>query len=149
MNFLLSFCLGEKHPNGFRIFTTPMDSIGALKIIYIANIMVAGWVGMTNLFFPKLAESAVFQNTFTYSESYRLLGALWTAIALLSVLGLWYPRQMSLVLLLQVIYKGSWLLFAVLPSIVSKNPYPKGMAVFFVIWVVLLPFVIPWTYLFS
>ncbi|MEM8895340.1 MAG: hypothetical protein AAGC88_12230 [Bacteroidota bacterium] len=56
---------------------------------------------------------------------------------------------MSLILLFQLIYKSSWLVFAALPALASNQPYPKGMAVFFVIWVVVLPFVIPWRNLFS
>jgi len=51
---------------------------------------------------------------------------------------------MSLVLVFQLIYKSSWLIFAAIPAILIANPYPKAMAVFFLIWVLVLPFVIPW-----
>lgn len=55
---------------------------------------------------------------------------------------------MSLVLVFQLIYKSAWLLFAALPAMMAAKPYPKGMAVFFVIWVAILPFVIPWKEIF-
>lgn len=120
-----------------------------LKIVYLANILVAGWISITSLFFPKTAMTSVFEGAFVYSESFRLVGALWGAIFLLSILGLFFPMKMSLVLLFQLIYKGSWLIFAALPAMMSQQPFPKGMAFFFLIWVLVLPFVIPWSYLFE
>lgn len=121
----------------------------AMKIIYTANVLVAGWISITSLFFPKKAQHAVFEACFEYSEAIRLVGALWGAIFLLSLLGLFLPQQMSLILLFQLIYKFSWLLFAALPAIINSQPFPRGMAVFFVIWVLALPFAIPWRALFS
>jgi len=121
----------------------------ALYVVYIANILVAGWVGITSLFFPETAQSSVFQNAFPYSEHIRLIGALWGGIFLLSIIGLFYPHKMAPVLLLQLIYKGSWLLVVALPAILNDKPYPSGMALFFLIWVVVLPFIIPWSYLLS
>jgi len=95
------------------------------------------------------AQISVFEGNFEYSESIRLVGALWLGITVLSILGLLFPEKMSVVFLFQLIYKGSWLIFAALPAIVNSQPYPKGMAVCFLVWVVVLPFVIPWKYLFT
>lgn len=119
-----------------------------LKLVYTANVFVAGWISITSLFMPKVAQQTVFSNAFEYSEAIRLAGALWGAIFILSILGLFYPKQMILVLLFQLIYKASWLVFAALPALMNNQPYPKGMAVFFVIWVLVLPFVIPWREIF-
>lgn len=121
----------------------------AIKLMYCANILVAGWISISSLFFPERAAITVFENQFVYSEAIRLVGALWWAIFVLSILGLFFPMQMSLVLLFQLIYKGSWLLFAALPAMMNQQPYPKGMAICFIIWVILLPFVIPWRHLFQ
>ena len=120
-----------------------------LKAIYLANILVAGWISITSLFFPKTAVSSIFSDSVVYSEVIRLVGSLWGAIFILSILGLFYPKKMALVLLFQLIYKGSWLLFVALPAILEKKPYPSGMAVFFIIWCVVLPFVIPWKSIFQ
>ncbi|MDT0606219.1 hypothetical protein [Croceitalea rosinachiae] len=119
-----------------------------LKIIYLANILVAGWISITSLFFPKKAVSSVFSNAVQYSESIRLVGSLWGAIFILSILGLFYPKKMALVLLFQLIYKGSWLIFVALPSLINKKQFPEGMAIFFFIWCLILPFVIPWKEIF-
>ncbi len=121
----------------------------ALKIIYFANILVAGWISISSLFYPQRAQLTIFEDNFVYSEAIRLVGALWFAIFILSILGLFYPEKMSLVLLFQFIYKGSWLLFAALPAALNNQPYPKGMALFFIAWVLVLPFVIPWKAIFG
>jgi hypothetical protein len=91
-----------------------------------------------------MAQATVFSNDVAYSEVIRLVGALWSAIWLLSIVGLWLPEQMRIVLVFQLVYKSSWLLFAALPAALHSEPYPKGMAVFFLVWVLILPFVIPW-----
>lgn len=126
-----------------------MNTLLLMKLVYVGNIIVAGWISITSLFMPRTAQATVFSNAFAYSEAIRLVGALWGAIFALSVLGLFFPQQMSLVLLFQLIYKSSWLLFAALPAWFNNQPYPRGMTIFFVVWVLVLLFVIPWTNLFS
>jgi hypothetical protein len=119
-----------------------------IKLMYAANIIVAGWISISSLFFPKTAQMTVFENQFAYSEAIRLVGALWGAIFILSVLGLFFPQKMQMVFLFQLIYKSSWLIFAALPAIINKQPYPKGMAITFMIWVIVLPFAIDWKWVF-
>ena len=120
-----------------------------MKLMYLANIVVAGWISINCLFFPKTAQEAIFTNAFEYSESFRLVGALWFAIFLLSIFGLFYPKQMSLIFVFQLIYKSMWLIVVALPAIINSTAYPKAMAIFFLIWVIILPFVIPWKEIFS
>ena len=115
-----------------------------MKIMYLANIIVAGWISITSLFFPKTAQQTVFTNAFQYSEAIRLVGALWFAIFILSIIGLFYPKQMSLVFVFQLIYKSSWLIVVAFPAIWNNKPFPKSMSLFFLFWIIILPFVIPW-----
>lgn len=117
----------------------------ALKIIYIANIIVAGWISITSLYSPKLAAATVFSNAYQSTEVIRLVGCLWLAITILSLLGLWRPIPFSPILLVQLIYKGTWLLVVAIPAIKNNQPYPSGMALFFLIWCLVLPFIIPWS----
>jgi hypothetical protein len=117
----------------------------ALKIIYIANIIVASWISISSIFFPKIASVTVFQNAYQPTEVMRLVGCLWLAIVILSILGLWRPISFSPILLVQLIYKGTWLLVVALPAIKNNQNYPSGMALFFLIWVIVLPFIIPWS----
>lgn len=116
-----------------------------LKIVYIANMIVAGWISITSAFSPNKSAVTVFQNAYQPTEVIRLVGCLWLAIAILSTLGLWRPISFSPILLVQLIYKGTWLLIVVLPAIKNNQPYPTGMALFFLVWVLVLPFVIPWS----
>jgi hypothetical protein len=116
----------------------------AIKLIYIANIIVAGWIGISSTWYPKTAATTVFQNAYQQTDVIRLVGCLWFAIALLSALGLWKPMTFSPILLVQLIYKGLWLLVVALPAVKNNQPYPSGMASFFVVWVLVLPFIIPW-----
>ena len=60
-----------------------------------------------------------------------------------------FPAKMQIVLVFQLIYKSLWLLFAALPALLRHQPFPKGMAIFFVVWVAGLPFVIDWKWLFD
>ncbi|WP_353549441.1 hypothetical protein [Sediminibacterium sp. KACHI17] len=120
-----------------------------MRLIYLANIIVAGWIGISSLFFPSYAAKTIFSGAYPLTPSIQLTGALWLSIAVLSIFGLFYPLSFSAVLFLQLIYKSCWLLFVCLPAIQNNKPYPGGMAVFFIIWVLVLPFVIPWKYLLS
>jgi len=52
----------------------------AIKLMYCANVLVAGWISISSLFFPEKAAATVFENQFIYSEAIRLVGALWWAI---------------------------------------------------------------------
>ena len=120
-----------------------------LRIIYTANILVAGWISISSLFFPRQAQGTVFSGSIEYSESIRLVGALWGAIFILSILGLFFPQKMRLVLLFQLIYKFSWLLCVALPALLHGQSFPREMALFFIVWVIVLPFAIDWNWLFS
>lgn len=117
----------------------------ALKLVYIANIIVAGWISITSIFFPGKAALTVFQNAYQTTEVMRLVGCLWLAIAILSFFGLWRPISFSPILLVQLIYKATWLLVVAIPAMRNDQPYPIGMAIFFLTWVLVLPFIIPWS----
>ena len=116
----------------------------AATIVFAANVIVAGWIGVTSLWFPEQARRTVVEDTVAYSETIRLVGAFWLTIALLSVAGLFWPRSLQPVLLFQLLYKGTWLPFVALPAYRAGLPFPTGMALFFLVWVVVLPFVIDW-----
>ncbi|MDB4292297.1 hypothetical protein N9954_02750 [Maribacter sp.] len=117
----------------------------ALRILYILNIIVAGQIAFSAISNPKNAALTTFGNAYQSTEVIRLVGCLWLGIAVLSVLGLWKPITFSPVLLLQLIYKGTWLVVVALPALRNDVPFPKAMAGFFVVWVLILPFLIPWS----
>ncbi|GAB5399912.1 MAG: hypothetical protein Aureis2KO_14970 [Aureisphaera sp.] len=115
-----------------------------IKTVYIANILVATWIGIISLFFPESAADSIFGGFYESNGVIRMVGAIWLAIGIVSVIGLWKPLKMSIVLLMQFMYMSAWLLLVAVPAIFQKQPYPKEIALFFLIWVAILPFVIPW-----
>jgi len=73
-----------------------------MKLMYLANILVAGWVGISSLFFPKYAIKAVWQNAYEVSEIMKMTGCLWIGITMLSVFGLFRPTTFAPVFLMQL-----------------------------------------------
>jgi hypothetical protein len=124
-----------------------MNSEMTLRLVYVANIAVAGWISLTSIFSPKLAGQTIFNGASADPQAIKLIGCLWLSIAILSLFGLFRPLAFSPVLLVQVIYKGTWLLVVALPAIRARENFPSGMAGFFVVWVCVLPFIIPWRHL--
>lgn len=119
-----------------------------IKLMYITNIIVAGWISVQSLFYPRSAWTCIFEENVAFSCTIQLVGALWFAIFILSIIGLWFPTEMGLVLVFQLIYKSLWLLAVAVPALKMGVPFPKGMACFFLIWVIILPWIIPWKELF-
>ncbi len=116
----------------------------ALRIIYILNIIVAGQIAISAISNPKNAALTTFGNAYQNTDVIKLVGCLWLSIAIISALGVWKPITFSPILLVQLIYKGTWLFVVAFPSIKSNTPYPKEMSIFFLIWVIAIPFIIPW-----
>ena len=75
-----------------------------------------------------------------------MLAAFWA----LSILGLRYPLQMLPVLLWELIWKSTWLIIVALP-LWRANQMDEATTVMAssILWVVIIPFVIPWGYVFK
>ena len=119
---------------------------------YIFNIIVLIPVGLLTLLGGERGGQLACQNKFPESEGFRtILGSLWTAILIGSVLGLFFPVAMSSLLLIQVIYKSLWLLVFVLPRLLKGKvgEVPSGIALVFLVIVLSYPWVIPWGQLFG
>lgn len=67
-----------------------------------------------------------------------LIASLWGAILVCSVIGLFQPRVMLAILVLQVVYKSAWLLLFVAPTWHAGDPVPWGPTLVF------LPIVLLW-----
>ena len=114
-----------------------------LRFAYLANIIILVPVALPTL----LGVGDTAQGRFAESAGYRqLVGALWTAILLCSLLGLCRPEAFAFVLLLQLIYKSLWLSCYAVPRFVAGRVHeiPPGIALSFLGIVALWPFLIPW-----
>ena len=80
-----------------------------LVLAYIFNIIVLIPIGLMTMLGGEKGGQLACQSKFPESEGFRtLVGSLWTAILIGSVLGLFFPVTMSALLLIQVIYKTLW-----------------------------------------
>lgn len=123
-----------------------------LLLPYIFNILVLIPVGLTTLLGGERGGRLVFQGRFPESAGIRtILGSLWTAILIGSVIGLFNPVSMSPLFLIQVIYKSIWLVVFVPLLLVcgQANAVPWGIAKTFLFIVLTYPWVIPWGKLFG
>ena len=126
--------------------------MNSLFLPYIFNILVLIPIGLLTLLGGERGGQLACQKKFPESEGFRtILGSLWTAILLGSILGLVFPVQMSSLLLIQVIYKSLWLLVFVKPRLskLEISEVPSGIALVFLVIVLSYPRVIPWWQLFG
>ena len=123
-----------------------------LLLPYAFNILVLIPIGLMTLLGGERGGRLACQGRFPESAGFRtILGSLWTAILIGSVLGMFYPVPMSPLLLIQVIYKTLWLLGFVLPRLVGgrSGEVPWGISLTFLVIVVSYPWVIPWAQVFG
>ena len=123
-----------------------------LLLPYAFNTIILVPIGLMTLFGGERGGQLACQGKFPESVGFRtILGSLWTAILIGSLLGIFFPVSMSPLLLLQVIYKAIWLSVFVLPRLLSgdNREIPSGITLSFFLIVVSYPWIIPWNLLFG
>ncbi len=123
-----------------------------LLLPYILNIIILVPVGLTALLGGPGGHRRLFQGKYPDSPDIRtLVGSLWTALLIGSIIGLIYPLSMSPLLLIQVIYKTLWLLVFVLPRLSSgrSGEIHWGMTGVFIFIILTYPWLIPWGHIFT
>jgi hypothetical protein len=117
--------------------------MSAVTYLYWANIFILIPVGFATLLKPSVTD----QGAFVESAGWRaLVGSLWLAILVCSVLGLVSPGSFLWLLVFQVIYKSVWLLTYALPRLTNgrRSEIPAGIAISFLAIVLVWPWFIPW-----
>jgi hypothetical protein len=119
---------------------------------YVLNILILTPVGLGMLLGGPEAQRRIFSGKYAESAGLRaLLGSLWTATLIVSVIGLFYPVSMSPLLLIQLIYKTLWWVVFVLPRMFSGRSqevhWPS--ANLFLFMLLTYPWVMPWGRMFS
>lgn len=124
-------------------------SVVWMRVMYLIAIVGAGAVGLTMLLAPRLASQYIFAGATQVDNYLRILAALWLALGITSVLGLFQPVKFSIVFLIQLMYKLIWLIGVAIPSIVSgsREPGLLFLTTLFASWVVGLLFATPFQYL--
>lgn len=127
-------------------------AVNLLYVTYAFNILVLVPIASLTLLGGARGGQLACQGKFPESEGFRtILGSLWMAILMGSVVGLFFPVTMAPLLLIQVIYKTLWLLVFVLPRLGRRRQgeIPWGIALTFLVIVGSYPWVIPWEQLFG
>lgn len=123
---------------------------GWLKGMYIYTIVVAGGFGLGIIFVPNLIQS-IFRMPSQDPIVMGILGSVYLAFALLSLLGLQSPLKFVPILLLQLGYKVVWFIGIILPILVAgKFPaYAILYVVVFATFIIGDLIAIPFSYVFK
>jgi len=123
---------------------------GWLKGMYIYTIVVAGGFGLGAILSPGLIQS-VFNMPAQDPIVFGIVGSVYAAFALLSILGLRSPLKFSPILLLQLSYKVVWFIGIILPIFVTGKfpPHTISFVVVFATFIIGDLIAIPFSYVFT
>lgn len=123
-----------------------------LHAAYILDVVVTAPIALTMLTADRTLDRGVLHEKMPAERSTRvLLGALWTAILVCLAAGVFLPVTMAPVLLLQLIYKSLWIALFAAPRWATgrRKDVPWRMAGVFAAFIVVYPWIIPWSAMFS
>jgi len=121
-----------------------------LKGMYILTIIHAGGSGLGIILMPGFIRSL-----FGWPDQdpivFGILGSVWVAFGLLSILGLRSPLKFSPLLLLQLTYKLVWFIGVILPLLIAGQfpAYATGYVFFFTVYIIGDLIAIPFPYVFA
>jgi hypothetical protein len=120
-----------------------------LRGMYSYTIVGAGLLGLGMLVMPELIKS-MFAWPIEEPIAFGILGSVYVAFGILSILGLRDPLKFAPVLLLQLFYKSVWFIGVVAPlAVVGKFPvYAIGFVIIFATYIIGDIIAIPFSYLF-
>jgi hypothetical protein len=115
-----------------------------LRIAYAANLMILVPVCAAMLSGPGGA-AGVFEHRVAQAEGMRILvGALWLGIAVASAAGLVWPRPFAGILVLQIVYKATFLVLFAFPlwRAEGASAVPWGVTGSFIVIVLVWPWLL-------
>jgi hypothetical protein len=121
-----------------------------LKGMYILTIIHAGGSGLGIILMPGFIRT-LFGWPNQDPIVFGILGSVWVAFGLLSILGLRSPLKFSPVLLLQLTYKVVWFIGVILPVLIAGEfpAYAMGYVFFFIVYIIGDLIAIPFPYVFA
>jgi hypothetical protein len=123
---------------------------GWIKGMYIYTIVVAGLFGLGIIVVPEMIKSKF---TWPVEEpvAFGIIGSVYMAFGLLSILGLRSPLKFTPVLLLQLCYKSIWFIGVVLPLWATGHfpSYAMPTVIIFATFIVGDLIAIPFSYVFA
>ena len=123
---------------------------GWIKGMYIYTIIIAGLTGLGIIVMPETIKSTL---PWPVEEpiAFGIVGSVYLAFGLLSILGLRSPLKFVPVLLLQLCYKSIWFIGVVLPLLVTTHfpSYAIPTVIIFATFIVGDLIAIPFSYVFA
>ena len=121
-----------------------------LKGMYIYTIVGAGGFGLGMLVVPELIKS-MFAWPVTEPIVLGIVGSVYVAFGILSILGLRSPLKFVPVLLLQLCYKSVWFIGVILPLLVTAQfpMYAISLSIIFATYIIGDIIAIPFSYVFA
>ena len=119
----------------------PRINIYVLRLLFILMFVFLG----------KDSWTYIFTHKGPWDPNDAMAWCIWASYSVLAVLGIIHPLKMLPVLLLEVLYKGFWLILVAYPLYMSEQlagSPAEGMTYAF-LWVVLPILAIPWKYTFQ
>ena len=123
-----------------------------LQLAFVLDAAVTAPLAIGVLAGQHWAARLLMRESASPGENLRLtLGCLWLAIALCSLLGVFFPITFAAVLVLQLIYKTLWILIYAIPRWIGGRgaEVPGSVATVFLAFVLVYPWLLPWSKLFA
>jgi len=110
---------------------------GWIKAMYIYTIVVSGLFGVGMIIMPEVIK-AMFTWPVKEPIAFGILGSVYAAFGLLSILGLRSPLKFVPVLLLELCYKSIWFIGVVLPLLITAHfpGYAIPMVIIFATFII-------------
>jgi hypothetical protein len=123
---------------------------GWLRFMYIFTIVVAGGFGLGVIFIPNVIAS-MYRMPKQDPIIFGIVGSVYVAFGILSILGLRSPLKFVPILLLQLCYKVIWFIGIILPLLfVESFPmYGIPFIIIFAIFIIGDLIAIPFSYVFA
>lgn len=107
------------------------------RIMYAINVLGAGVPGFLIVFFPSFGEQYILWEGQDRGVM-TILGSIWFAIGLTSILGLYKPYKFLGIFILQFFYKTIWLITFILPAFILQRTLPPTVSILIAIFVLLI-----------
>ncbi len=123
---------------------------GWIKGMYIYTIMLAGLFGLGIILIPEKIKTS-FAWPVEEPIAFGIIGSVYLAFGLLSIMGLRSPLKFVPVLLLQLFYKSIWFIGVVLPLLVTAHfpSYAVPTVVIFATFIIGDLVAIPFSHVFA
>ena len=129
--------------------TTKMNEVSLFRLYLLRALYLLIVVGLGIVRWPEVIQQVIYQEK-DWERMEGVVACMLFAFSALSILGLRYPLQMLPLLLWELVWKSIWLIVVALPlwsaGQMDESTWATASACLIV---VIVPFVIPWRYVFA